>query len=176
MMFMHPTPMRHTQQFTCHLLLATMEWLQSELRSTLGQAEIFYHCVSSNTLILIELTKQVTQLALMQATPGSVLTVVSRIPLFGSLSFPITWQHGSPSAQPHQINSCWYVADTPGPVIIGLPSHERLEFIKMSRPSQILPSCLVSLQHQQHHLHPGKLLQSSLQRTSSRSSQIGFKA
>ena len=52
------------------------------------------------------------------------------IPLFGLLHGPIIWQPGSPSAQPHQINSCWYVADTPGPAILGLPSCERLEVAK----------------------------------------------
>ena len=52
--------------------------------------------------------------------------------LFGSLHGPIIWQTGSPSAQPHQINSCWYVADTPGPAILGLPSCERLEVVQMN--------------------------------------------
>ena len=55
----------------------------------------------------------------------------NQIPLFGSLHGPITWQPGSPGAQPHQINSSWYVADTPGPAILGLPSCERLE-VKMN--------------------------------------------
>ena len=36
-----------------------------------------------------------------------------QIPLFGSLHGPISWQPGSPSAYPYQINSCWYVADNP---------------------------------------------------------------
>ena len=54
------------------------------------------------------------------------------IPLFGSLHGPIIWQPGSPSAQPCQINSCWYVADTPGPAILELPSCERLEVVKMN--------------------------------------------
>ena len=51
--------------------------------------------------------------------------------LEGQLHGPITWQPGSPSVQPHQINSCWYVADTPCPVILGLPSCEGLEVIEM---------------------------------------------
>ena len=42
------------------------------------------------------------------------------------------WQPGSPSAQPHQINSCWYVADTYGAAILWLPSCERLEVVKMN--------------------------------------------
>ena len=54
------------------------------------------------------------------------------IPLFGSLQGPIIWQPGSPHAQPCQINSCWYVADTPGPVILGFPSCKILKVVKMN--------------------------------------------
>ena len=46
----------------------------------------------------------------------------TQIPLFGSLL----------RAQPCQINSCWYVADTPGPAILVLPSCKRLEVVKMN--------------------------------------------
>ena len=56
----------------------------------------------------------------------------TQIPLFGSLHGSIIWQPGSPSAQPCQINSCWYVADTPGPAILCLPSCEKLEVVKMN--------------------------------------------
>ena len=100
----------------------------------------------------------------------------TQIPLFGSLHGPIIWQPGSPSAQPHQINSCWYVADTPGPAILGLPSCERLEVVKMN--------CAVKVILDTSHLPgptpapatPKKTVQSSLQRTSSESSPIGSKA
>ena len=80
MMFMHPTPMRHTQLFGCLLLLAAGEWPHPKSKSTLGQVEMFYHCVSSDTSIQITLTKQVTQLALMQATLGSLPTMVPGYP------------------------------------------------------------------------------------------------
>ena len=49
------------------------------------------------------------------------------IPLFGSLHGPITWEPGSPGAQPCHVNSSWYVADTPAPAILGFPSCERLK-------------------------------------------------
>ena len=95
------------------------------------------------------------------------------IPLFGSLDGPIIWQPESPSKQPCQINSCCYEADTPGPAILGLPSCKRFEVIKIKincavKSSKTIPGCLVPLQH---HQHPRKQLQSSLQRTSSKSSQ-----
>ena len=97
------------------------------------------------------------------------------ITLFGSLHGPIIWQPGSPHAQPHQINSCWYVADTSGPAILGLPSCDRLEVVKMT--------CAVKLIQDTFHLPspisapptPKKQFQSSLQRTSSESSQTGSK-
>ena len=126
-MFVNPTPMRHRQLFTYLLLLLTREWPHSEARLTLGKVEMFYHCISSDTSIPITLTRQVTQLALLQATLGSLPTM---IPEYPSLDHFI-WQPGSPSVQPQQINSCWYVADTPGPAILGLPSGERLEVVKM---------------------------------------------
>ena len=129
MMFVHPIPMRHTQMFTCLLLIASREWPHSESRLTLGPLEMFYHSTSSNTPIPIAVIKQVTLLALMQATPSSLPTMVPRYP---SLNHPITLQHGSPGAQPYQINSCWYVTDTPGPIIIGIQLCERLEDIKMN--------------------------------------------
>ena len=56
----------------------------------------------------------------------------TQIPLFGPLHGAIIWQSGSPGAQPCQINSCWCVADTPGPTILGFPSCERLEVVKMN--------------------------------------------
>ena len=80
MMFMHSTPMRHTQLLTYLLLLAKGEWPHSDSKSILGQVEMFYHCVPSDTSILIALTKQVTKLALMQATLGSLPTVVPGYP------------------------------------------------------------------------------------------------
>ena len=48
----------------------------------------------------------------------------SNIPLYGALRGPITWQPDHPGSQPHRVNSYWYVADTPGPAILGLPSSE----------------------------------------------------
>ena len=68
----------------------------------------------------------------------------TQIPLFWLFHGPIIWQPGSLCAQPCQINSCWYVADTPGPAILGLPSCERLEVVKMNCAVQVIQdtSCL----------------------------------
>ena len=56
----------------------------------------------------------------------------SHIPLYGILCGPITWQPDLPGAQPHRVNSYWYVTDTPGPAILGLPSSEKLAVVKMN--------------------------------------------
>ena len=55
----------------------------------------------------------------------------SHIPLYGALCGPITWQPDCPAAQPHRVNSYWYITDTPGPAIMGLPSSEKLAVMKM---------------------------------------------
>ena len=56
----------------------------------------------------------------------------SHIPLYGALCGPITWQPDCPDSGPHRVNSYWYVADTPGPAILGLPSSEKLAVMKMN--------------------------------------------
>ena len=56
----------------------------------------------------------------------------SHIPLYGTLHGPITWCPGCPGAGPHKVNPYWYVADTPSPAILGLPSCKRLVVVKMN--------------------------------------------
>ena len=56
----------------------------------------------------------------------------SHIPLYGALHGPITWQPDCPGTWPHRVNLYWYIADTPGPAILGLPSSEKLAVVKMN--------------------------------------------
>ena len=56
----------------------------------------------------------------------------SHMPLYGALQGPITWQPNCPGSCPHRVKSYWYVADTPGPAILGLPSSEKLAVVKMN--------------------------------------------
>ena len=56
----------------------------------------------------------------------------SHMPLYGALHGPITWQPDNPGTWPHRVNLYWYVADTPGPTILGLPSSEKLAVVKMN--------------------------------------------
>ena len=70
----------------------------------------------------------------------------TQIPHFGSFHGPIIWQPGSPSVQPCQINSCWYVADTLGPAILRLPSCGRLEVVNINCAVKVIQdiSCMPS--------------------------------
>ena len=51
----------------------------------------------------------------------------SHIPLYGALHGPITWQPDHPGSRPCRVKSYWYVADTPGPTILGLPPVRNLQ-------------------------------------------------
>ena len=56
----------------------------------------------------------------------------SHIPLYVALCGPITWQPDHPGSRSHSVKSYWYVTDTPGPAILGLPSSEKLAVVKMN--------------------------------------------
>ena len=56
----------------------------------------------------------------------------SPIPLYGILCGPILWQPNTPGAQPCMIHSYWYIADTPGPALLGLPACEKLAVVQVN--------------------------------------------
>ena len=56
----------------------------------------------------------------------------SPMPPYGILHGPILWQPNTPGAQPHMIHSHWYIADTPGPALLGLPPCERLAVVQVN--------------------------------------------
>ena len=56
----------------------------------------------------------------------------SPIPLYGILHGPILWQPNTPGAQLCMIHSYWYIADTPGPGLLGLPACERLAVVQVN--------------------------------------------
>ena len=56
----------------------------------------------------------------------------SPIPLYGILCGPILWQPNTPGAQPRMIHSYWYIADTPGPALLGLPACEKLAVVQVN--------------------------------------------
>ena len=56
----------------------------------------------------------------------------SPIPLYRILHGPILWQPNTPGAQPCMIHSYWYIANTPGPTLLGLPACERLAVVQVN--------------------------------------------
>ena len=56
----------------------------------------------------------------------------SPIPLYGILRGPILWPPNTPGAQPCMIHSYWYIADTPGPALLGLPACGRLAVVQVN--------------------------------------------
>ena len=42
---------------------------------------------------------------------------------------------------PHRVKSYWYIVDTPGPTILGLPSSEKLAVVKMNCASTVRQPC-----------------------------------
>ena len=65
----------------------------------------------------------------------------SHIPLYGALCGPITRQPDCPGACPRSIKSYWYIVDTPGPAILGLPSSEKLAVVKMNCAIMVRQPC-----------------------------------
>ena len=56
----------------------------------------------------------------------------SPIPLYGILSGPILCQPNTLEAQPIMIHSYWYIADRPGPALLGLPACEKLAVVQVN--------------------------------------------
>ena len=54
------------------------------------------------------------------------------IPLYRILHCPIVWQPNTPGAQPCMIHSYWYIADTPGPALLGLPACKKLAVVQVN--------------------------------------------
>ena len=92
----------------------------------------------------------------------------SLIPLYGILHGPILWQPNTPGAQPCMIHSYWYIADTPGPALLGLPACERLAVVQencavritqpnrsqtSTAPTQAARAAKPPAARTQHHIH-----------------------
>ena len=56
----------------------------------------------------------------------------SPIPLYKILCGPILWQPNTPGAIPCMIHSYWYIADTPGSALLGLPACEKLAVVQVN--------------------------------------------
>ena len=56
----------------------------------------------------------------------------SPIPLYRILHGPILWQPNTPGTQPCMIHSYWYIADTLGPALLGLPACKKLAVVQVN--------------------------------------------
>ena len=56
----------------------------------------------------------------------------SLISLYGILLGPILWQPNTPGTQPCMIHSYWYITDTTGPALLGLPVCEKLAVVQVN--------------------------------------------
>ena len=56
----------------------------------------------------------------------------SLIPLYGILCGPILWQPNTPGPQPRMIHSYCYIADMPGPALLGLPACKKLAVVQVN--------------------------------------------
>ena len=56
----------------------------------------------------------------------------SPILLYRILHGPILWHPSTPGAQPCMIHSYWYIADMPGPALLGLPACEKLAVVQVN--------------------------------------------
>ena len=72
------------------------------------------------------------QLALIMSVPDSPPTMDPIYLYMVHSVVPYTWQPDCPGSRPCRVKSYWYVADTPGPAIFGLPSSEKLAVVKMN--------------------------------------------
>ena len=123
---------KHTPLYSCLQGPAEKEQPHSASRSTLELEVTCYPFVYFNIFIKTRSAQLAYSLAWIMSVSDSLSITDPIYPYMVHSCGPITWWPGHPGAQPHQINSYWYVTDTPGPAILGLPSSEKLADVKMN--------------------------------------------
>ena len=145
-MSMSHNAMRHTPPYSCLQVLAEREQPHSmsrsilELEATCYPSHVF-QCLYPNQISPAGLPTGLDHVNTRLTTYNG-----SHIPLYGALWGPITWQQDCPGACPHRVKSYWYIADTPGPAILGLPSSEKLAVVKMN--------CAITIRQPSTHAAP----------------------
>ena len=123
---------RHTPPYSCLQVPAEKGQPHSASRLIPELEAMCYPSVCFDAFTQIRSAQLACPLALITSVPDSPTYNGSQTPLYGALFGPITWQPDYPVTHPHKVNSYWYVADTPGPTILGLPSSEKLAVVKMN--------------------------------------------
>ena len=124
--------MRHTPLYSCLQVPAEEGQPHSVSRLILEWEVMYYPYMCFDVFILTRSAQPGLPTCLDHVSTQLTAYNGSHIPLYGALHGPITWWPDHPGAQPHRVNSYWYVVDTPGPTILGLPSSEKLAVVKMS--------------------------------------------
>ena len=103
----------------------------SDAKSTLVQVVMLYHFPSLPTLFPSCITTDGKPTGLCPHETRLTAYNVSNIPQFGALDTAIEW-----TPKGHQHSKClqtrWYVADSPGPAIRGLPSSSKLGTVQLN--------------------------------------------
>ena len=73
------------------------------------------------------------------------------IPQYGALRCPLIWRPGN-GAKPRHIHTKWYVADIPGPAILGLPTSERLKVLTLNCTLRITHEAPKLLDKESHNM------------------------
>ena len=123
--------MRHMPLYSCLQVPAEKEQPHSVSRLILELEVMCCPFMYFNISIQTRSAQLACPLAWITSAPDSP-PITDPIYLYGALHGPITWQPGCPRAQPHRVNSYWYITDTSGPAILGLPSSEKLAVVKMN--------------------------------------------
>ena len=124
--------MKPTQSSNCLQVPAVKVLPQSVSRSTLDLEVTYYPSVCSKQLHPKQTSQDGLPIGLGPVQTKLTAYNGSPIPLYGVLCGPILWQPSTPGAQPCMIHSYWYIADTPGPALLGCPACEKLAVIQVN--------------------------------------------
>ena len=131
-MSMPHNAMKHTPPYSCLQVPAEKGQPHSASRLIPELEAMCYPSMCFNVFIQIRSTQLAYPLALILSVPDSLPTMDPIYPYMVHSHGPITWQPDHTCSQPHRVKSYWYVADTPGPATLGLPSSEKLAVMKMN--------------------------------------------
>ena len=84
-----------------------------------------------NAFIQIRSAQLAYPLALITSVPDSLPTMDPIYPYMVHSMGPSLGSQTAPGSWPNRVKSYWYVADTPGPAILGLPSSKKLAVMKI---------------------------------------------
>ena len=146
--------MKHTQSSNCLQVPAVKALPQSMSRLILDLEVTYYPSICSNSCIQNKPAQMACPLAWTPVWTKLTTYNGSLIPLYEILHGPILWQPNTPGAQPHIIHSYWYIADMPGPVLLGLPTCKKLAVVQVNCAVKTTQPDRSPLRQQEQQNHP----------------------